>query len=177
MRSTSAMRSATSAFSAARSEAELLALADWTASSRIRCRLLVSSPSALSEVWAREMPSLALRTAWFRPRICVVKRSEIARPAASSLALLIRRPVDSRSSDVFSRPCDWLRLRCALSEATLVLIDCVITYTPSDICWSAAQLPAHHVRARPHRSTASLSVGAGVTLGPDAVYGQKFPQT
>jgi hypothetical protein len=55
----------------------------------MRCRLLPISSSAPSAVCASEMPSLALRAAWLRPRICVVKRSEIARPAASSLALLI----------------------------------------------------------------------------------------
>jgi hypothetical protein len=68
------------------------------------------------------MPSLALRIAWFRPRICVVKRSEIARPAASSLALLMRRPEDRRCIEVASEACDLARLRCALSELTLVLM-------------------------------------------------------
>jgi hypothetical protein len=48
---------------AARSDALLLAFADWTAISRMRWRLFVSSPSALSAVWASEIPSLELRTA------------------------------------------------------------------------------------------------------------------
>ncbi|MNW20103.1 hypothetical protein D3C71_2203440 [compost metagenome] len=42
------------------------------------------------------MPSLALRMATSRPRICVVKRSLMARPAASSFALLMRSPDDRR---------------------------------------------------------------------------------
>ncbi len=92
----SAFNSCTSAFSAWRSESELVALRDCTDSSRMRCRLLPISVSAPSAVCASEMPSLALRAAWFMPRIWVLKRSEIARPAASSLALLMRRPEDRR---------------------------------------------------------------------------------
>src|SRR5262249_48936726 len=101
-----------------------VALDDCTASSRMRCRLLPTSTSADSAVWASEMPSLALRAAWSRPRICEVKRSEIARPAASSLALLMRRPDDRRCREVARVPCDMLRLRWALSAITLVLIVC-----------------------------------------------------
>ncbi len=95
-RSISEVSCFTSAFSASRSLSELVALADCTDSSRIRCRLLPISTIAPSAVWASEMPSLALRTATSRPRIWVLKRSEIARPAASSLALLMRRPEDRR---------------------------------------------------------------------------------
>ncbi|MCW0450866.1 hypothetical protein NB706_003700 [Xanthomonas sacchari] len=95
-RSISAASCLTSEFSAPRSVVELVALADCTASSRIRCRLLPISTIAPSAVCASEMPSLALREATSRPRIWVVKRSEIARPAASSLALLMRRPEDRR---------------------------------------------------------------------------------
>src|ERR1700739_1625161 len=46
----------------------------------------------------------------------------MARPAASSLALLIRRPDDRRCSEVCSEACDVFRLRCAFSEAILVLM-------------------------------------------------------
>jgi hypothetical protein len=46
----------------------------------------------------------------------------MARPAASSLALLMRRPDDRRCMDVASEPADWARLRCALSEGMLVLM-------------------------------------------------------
>ena len=122
MRSISARRCCTSASRAARSDDEFVALAACTASSRMRCRLLVTSASADSAVCASEMPSFALRTAWLRPRICVVKRSEMARPAASSLALLMRRPEDSRCSAWDSELCEVERLRCAVSEETLVLI-------------------------------------------------------
>ena len=100
MRSSSAVSWFTSAFSASRSEALLVALADCTANSRIRCRMSPELLSAPSATWASEMPSLALRAAWFMPRICVVKRSEMARPAASSLALLMRRPEDRRLMEV-----------------------------------------------------------------------------
>src|SRR5438552_17185933 len=89
----------------------------------MRCKLFVSSPSALSAVCASEIPSLELRIAWFKPRICDVKRSEIARPAASSFALLMRRPEDRRAIAVDSESCTLPELRCALSELRLVLID------------------------------------------------------
>ena len=96
MRSSSATSWLTSWFRAWRSEALLVALADCTASSRTRCRMSPAALSAPSVVCARDTPSLALRAAWFRPRIWLVKRSEIDRPAASSLALLMRRPDDRR---------------------------------------------------------------------------------
>ena len=72
------------------------------------------------------MPSLALRTAWFKPRICEVILSEIAKPAASSLALLIRKPDDRRVKEVFSDDCDVFKLRCAFNEAIFELISCGI---------------------------------------------------
>src|SRR3990167_2313729 len=105
-----------------RSPALLEALADCTASSRTRCRMSPEAFSAPSAVCAREIPSFALRTAWFSPRIWLVKRSEIAKPAASSLALLMRRPDERRWMDVFSEV--WLmpRLRWAVSELMLVLM-------------------------------------------------------
>src|SRR3989304_535586 len=49
-------------------------------------------------------------------------RSEIASPAASSLALLMRRPEDRRCRAVAKAPCEVFRLRCAFSDAMLVLI-------------------------------------------------------
>ena len=42
------------------------------------------------------MPSLALRMATFMPRIWVFMRSAMAKPAASSLELLMRKPDDRR---------------------------------------------------------------------------------
>jgi hypothetical protein len=80
------------------------------------------TPSAPSAVCASEMPSFALRAAVLRPLICAVKRCEIARPAASSFALLMRRPDDRRCSDVARLFCEAFRFRCAFSEATLVLM-------------------------------------------------------
>ena len=118
----------TSACRALRSESELVALADCTDSSRMRCRLLPISTMAPSAVWASEMPSLALRTATSRPRIWVLKRSEMARPAASSLALLMRRPEDRRWMLVASEAPLVFRLRCALSDITLVLITCAMGF-------------------------------------------------
>src|SRR5690606_28741677 len=121
-RSISANSCCASAFSAPRSEAELVALRDCTASSRMRCRLLPISAIAPSAVCDSEMPSLALRAAWSMPRIWVVKRCEMARPAASSLALLMRMPEDRRCRLVARSAPDAVRLRCALSDITLVLM-------------------------------------------------------
>src|ERR1051325_1686320 len=121
IRVTSARRCCTSLSSAARSVDELDPDADCTASRRMRCRLLVTSSSADSVVCAIEMPSLALRTAWFRPLIWVVKRVEMARPAASSLALLMRMPDERRSMAVLSLLCVLARLFWAFSELMLVV--------------------------------------------------------
>src|SRR5690606_13817585 len=71
---------------------------------------------------ASEMPSLALRIATFMPRIWVFIRSAIARPAASSLALLTRRPEDRRCTAVASELLLVCRLRWALRDIRLVLI-------------------------------------------------------
>src|SRR3954453_22473642 len=66
------------------------------------------------------MPSWALRLAWAVPRIWARMPSEIARPAASSAARLMRRPDDSFSID-FDRPVAVAeRLRCALNASTFV---------------------------------------------------------
>src|SRR5690606_3266055 len=54
--------------------------------------------------------------------ICVVKRLLIARPAASSFALLMRKPDDRRCKAVAIADCDVDRLRCAFSDCTLVLM-------------------------------------------------------
>src|SRR3546814_20114947 len=48
------------------------------------------------------MPSLAVRMPWVMPRICEVMVDAMARPAASSFALLMRLPVDRRSIAVLS---------------------------------------------------------------------------
>ena len=122
VRSISCASRVTSAWMAWRSDALLVSLAACTASSRMRCRLAVTLCSAPSAVCMSDRPSLALRTAWFSPRICEVKRSEIARPAASSLALLMRRPEDRRCTVVAISLCALPSRRCAFSDITLVLI-------------------------------------------------------
>ncbi len=118
----SAERCCTSASRAARSDELFVPLAASTASWRMRCRLSVKVDSALSAVCDSEIASFALFTAWLRPLICVVKRLLIARPAASSFALLMRRPEDRRCRDVARLLCEDVKLRCAFSEAMLVLI-------------------------------------------------------
>src|SRR5690606_15693753 len=106
----------------ARSSAVLVALADCTASSRMRWAISPIWPREASAVCASEMPSLALRIATFMPRIWVFIRSAIARPAASSLALLTRRPEDRRCTAVASELLLVCRLRWALRDIRLVLI-------------------------------------------------------
>ena len=106
IRSFSTTSAEASLLSDTRSEALLVALAACTASSRMRCRLLEIWARSPSAVCASEMPSLALRCAWLEPLICEVKRSEMARPAASSRALLMRRPDDKRAMEVASDSSD-----------------------------------------------------------------------
>ena len=121
-REISATSCVASAFRLARSAFEIEPLADCTASSRMRCRLspiLLIAPSA---VWNIEMPSFALRIATLEPRTCAFMRSAMARPAASSLAELTRRPDDRRCIEVASALCEVDRLRCALSETIFVLM-------------------------------------------------------
>src|SRR3990167_9658562 len=69
-------------------------------SERMRCRASVTLCKAPSATCSSDMPSLALRVATFSPRTCEVRRLEICSPAASSLALLMRCPVDRRCSEV-----------------------------------------------------------------------------
>ena len=72
--------------------------------------MLCTSDSAPSAVCSIEMPSCALRTAMFRPLICERIFSLMARPAASSAALLILSPVESVRMDF------WSALLVAFSE-------------------------------------------------------------
>ena len=67
------------------------------------------------------MASLALCTAWLVPLIWVVNWLLIARPAASSAALLMRKPEDRRCNDVDNDDFEAVRLRCAFSESIFVL--------------------------------------------------------
>ncbi len=148
MRSSSDSSWPTSAWMALRSPAELVALADCTDSSRTRCRMFPAPASALSATWDSEMPSLALRAAWFIPRICEVNRSEMARPAASSLALLMRRPEDRRWMEVLSD--DWLRLRLRWAVSELMLVLMVDAMAELLRGWERTLLP---VQALPLRRT------------------------
>ena len=88
--------------------------------------MLVASPSALSAVCDSAMPSFALRIAWFWPLICEVSDEAIARPAASSLAELMRLPVDRRSMLVASAMLAEFDALVALSAATLVPITVMV---------------------------------------------------
>ena len=88
----------------------------------MRCRIEWTSLSAPSAVWATLTPSWALRAATLRPPTCERRPSEMDRPAASSAALLMRKPLDSFSSelDIFLSVAD--RLRYEFIAAMLVLI-------------------------------------------------------
>src|SRR5919112_1539080 len=97
---------------------ELLACTD---RSRMRWRIECVSVSAPSDVCTTEMPSCVFRTATLRPPICDRRPSEIARPAASSAARLMRKPEESFSSDLLIWPSVTDRLRYALSAAMLLL--------------------------------------------------------
>src|SRR6476620_2140363 len=68
------------------------------------------------------MPSCALRTATLRPPTCERRPSEIARPAASSAARLMRKPLDSFSSDLLIAPCVTDRLRYELKASMFWLM-------------------------------------------------------
>ena len=88
----------------------------------MRWKMSPTLPSEPSPVCAIEMASLALRMATFMPRACELMRSAMARPAESSLALLMRMPEDRRCIEVAREPWLELRLRCAFSETKLVLM-------------------------------------------------------
>ena len=63
----------------------------------MRWSIVLTSSSDPSAVCVSETPSLALRMPWVMLRIDAVIVEAMARPAASSFALLMRLPVDSRS--------------------------------------------------------------------------------
>src|SRR5262245_56884461 len=66
------------------------------------------------------MPSLAARIPTARPALSIRKRFATARPAASSAAVLIRKPELKRAS-VVSRPhCVFVNWACAFNDARLV---------------------------------------------------------
>src|SRR6476620_2768780 len=87
----------------------------------MRWRMEVLSDSAPSAVCTTLVPSWVLRTAWVSPPICERRPSEIASPAASSAARLMRKPDDRRSSDLLIALFVVERLRYAFIAAMLVL--------------------------------------------------------
>src|SRR5690606_8430443 len=118
--------------SAERSFSLLEPLAACRARSRMRCMMLVDSCIAPSAVWAMEIPSLAFLTATFRPLIWLVRRLEICRPAASSLALLILEPEARRSREVDRLLVEVPRLRWAFREAMLLFTVRAMGNSPFD---------------------------------------------
>ena len=81
-----------------RSEVDRVVEPACTVSSRMRWRIAVVSDSAPSAVWIIDTPSCALRRPCCMPLIWARIFSLIARPAASSAARLMRRPLESCSS-------------------------------------------------------------------------------
>ena len=105
----------------------LCRLAAWTASSRTRCNMSVTSLLAFSTTSSKPRASLAFFAAIERPLTWDVMRSAMAKPAASSAALLILLPEESRSMACCrSLPLD-AKDRCALIEAMLVLTTMLIS--------------------------------------------------
>ena len=84
----------------------------------------------------RSAPARCRRWSCGWPRSCRAlaqfMRSAMDRPAASSLAELMRRPDDRRCIDVASDDCELDRLRWASIEAMLVLIERVMMFTPGE---------------------------------------------
>ena len=69
-----------------------------------------------------ETALLVLRSATEYERVCACMFSLIARPAASSAALLMRMPDESFEKLLLRASCDAARFFWALREATLVLM-------------------------------------------------------
>ena len=95
MRLASACRFENSVWMNARSELWSAPFAPCVASSRMRSTMFDSSPSAPSAVCAMLIASPALRSFTVSVRTCDLSDSLIARPAASSFAVLMRRPLDN----------------------------------------------------------------------------------
>jgi hypothetical protein len=66
----------------------------------------------------------------------------MARPAAPSLALLMRRPVDRRCMDLFNALWVLLRFLCAFNDVMLVLIVSAMFYSSVNVVFLPASLPA-----------------------------------
>src|SRR6202008_1005519 len=96
-------------------------------------RLLTMVFNAPAVVWASDTASFALLIAWLVPLTWVVNCWLIARPAASSAALLMRRPEDRRVSDCDSSDWEPFRLFSATIELMLVLRTSDITVLRVDL--------------------------------------------
>src|SRR5690349_14828859 len=83
---------------------------------------LLTSVRPPSAVLMTLVASWLLEIAWLRPVICACRLLEIIRPAGSSAAVLMRKPLDRRSMLVLTFVATTPRLRKALSAVTLVLI-------------------------------------------------------
>ena len=101
----------------------------WTANSRKRTSMLVVSMRPPSAVCTSDTPSSVLRLAMFRERTSARRFSEIAKPAASSAALLIRSPEASLFPEDCKASVEFPNLRCAVKDAMLVRIRKPITLT------------------------------------------------
>jgi len=88
----------------------------------MRWSMVVISSIAPSAVCIKEIPSLALRMATLKPRDWVSMRVAMFKPAASSLAELMRLPLDKRSIAVDITRLFSLRDCWAVKALTLVLI-------------------------------------------------------
>ncbi|MCY1307460.1 hypothetical protein D9M70_573850 [compost metagenome] len=95
---------------AVRSAVALVSFALWVARSFMRWRMSVTSLNAPSAVCSMEMASPVLRVATSMPRDWALRRVAICRPAASSAAELMRRPVPRRCWLVLSWPLVLFRL-------------------------------------------------------------------
>src|SRR3569623_33557 len=138
-----------------RSVSDSVAFEAWTARSRIRCKLEVTSSRAPSAVWIIEIPSWAFIAAWFSPPIWDCIFVEMARPAASSAELVIRKPDDNRCIEVCRALLALKRACWAFREATLVRIDIDMTRTPFFFRFFRelfGSWPSHEVSSRASRT-------------------------
>src|SRR6266851_5610163 len=142
----------------------------WTASSRMRCRMECVSFSAPSAVWMSEIPSCELRCAWAKPLIWPRSFSLMLKPAASSPARLMRRPLDSFSTLFEYDIALSAMLRCAPNASTFVLIrvDMVLVGL---LCLYVGAIPQHrawiHLKHRHRRSARSPQTGGSSLRGGD----------
>jgi len=126
MRSVSARSATSSELMLARSESEIAPFAAWTVSSRMRWTIDSTAFRAPSAVWSMDTASWTLRPAWLGPRTWPRSFSLIARPAASSAARLMRRPLERRSTLFANAPAVMPSCRCAFIASMFVLIRVLI---------------------------------------------------